>query len=347
MVEPVTHEVNPAAAEPAAAQPDSAAAEPAAAAPASVAAAQPDSAAAEPAAAAPASAAAEPGASAAAAEPASAAVNEPAAKPAASAGHVEPAAAGARRKAEGPADQAPAKRPRDAEEPSLPLEPGDADELLAGAHGAAFLLTCPHKRERAALRAASALLSPHLPVGTALTGVRLATAGSVLVRAAPPLVAGVARAAVAAVLDTCTEAQVDCVRILPVCTTAAVAPEALEAASLALAAAQLAEAAPPTPFTFAVAHHARGCEAVMVGELLAREPAIRAAAAGVERACAAAAVASKVSLSAPAVALCCEVLPVLCGEHGKKVVPVALLTLLPQRMLVLKPRLGIRALKDA
>ena len=66
-----------------------------------------------------------------------------------------------------------------------------------------------------------------------------------------------------------------------------------------------------------------------------------------EAACAAAGVASKVSLSAPAFAVCMEVVPVACGATGKKVSPFALITLLPQRLLVTRPRLGIRSLREA
>jgi hypothetical protein len=138
--------------------------------------------------------------------------------------------------------------------------------------------------------------------------------------------------------------------VLPICASADVSELALGAAAEALTAAHLsggigAEAAPEDrSFTFAVSHHCRGCDATLVGELLPRADAIRAVAAGVERACASAAVSTKVSLTAPQHALCVEVLPVLCGDGGK-VAPIALLTLLPQRLLVLKPRLCIKSLR--
>ena len=131
---------------------------------------------------------------------------------------------------------------------------------------------------------------------------------------------------------------------LPSTTTDALREAAQKLTAAQLATEPLAEGA---AFVFAVSHHARGCEKELVGELLGRGESIKAVAAGVEAACAAAGVASKVSLSAPAWALCMEVVPVACGANGKKVSPVALMTLLPQRLLVTKPRLGIRSLREA
>ncbi len=77
----------------------------------------------------------------------------------------------------------------------------------------------------------------------------------------------------------------------------------------------------------------------------ARLDCITATASGVERACAAAKVPQKVNLSSPAFALVVEVVPAMCAKSA--VVVGAFLSLLPVTMLVLRPKLAVRALNVA
>jgi hypothetical protein len=224
-------------------------------------------------------------------------------------------------------------------EADLPLE--DAD--LATLHGStAFLVSSLERREAAAARRAAALLQPHLPPGASLRSVRLATGGAALLLCSPPLAPAAALSAARAVLDA-TPPQSELVRLLPVQNVCALTAASLTAAAEALAAPALSESAAEADqaFSFAVSHHSRGLDRVAGEKPLARVDAVRAAAAGVEAACAAAGRAAKVNLSAPAHGLLIEVLPVATAGGAAAV---ALVSMLPASMLVSKPRLTVRSL---
>jgi|APGre2960657444_1045066.scaffolds.fasta_scaffold06327_3 hypothetical protein len=224
----------------------------------------------------------------------------------------------------------------------------DAAQLHAGLC-AAVLVTSREKKEASAVVDATTLLLPHYPQGTRLLPLKLATRGVSLLHVLPPADAQNVDllAAVSAAMAAAAE-PLNCVRLCPLQTSCAATTDAVAAAAERLVSTHLAARADPgslpqEAFVFAVAFHGRGLDPVLVGDQLpARQEVIRAAASGVERACAATERAHRVSLEAPDFALVVEILPTLCAKG--EVCCAAFLALLPSTMLSQKPKLAVRAL---
>ena len=221
------------------------------------------------------------------------------------------------------------------------LLPGDAQALRAGVSG--VLVTCPTMHERRAVVHVTRALATALPADCELTPTSTGCGGCFLLLR--PACKDVATVEACSQLLLTTADPVPggrAARVCPVQTTCAVTAEALTAAAQRLTAARL-QAEPlgeGKTFTFAVLYHTRGH--LDASDKLERSQAVKAAASGVEAACAAAGVPTKVNLSEPGAALMVDVLPV--ALPGGKVAVTAALALLPAALLTFRPKLAVRPL---